>query len=505
MSVVDLTPAAIERLTSGILRDSRTPGLKIEAKPTGRKVWLFRRRLAGTSKIVNVSLGAFPAYSIAAARTWATNLNATIERGKDPRELKRAEDKRLAMTVRAAHDLYMAAVIRGERRAVKPRTIADKKKIYDRDIGPRLGKASLYQLTEDECWDAVYDKANTSKDRANKMAGELACFLRWCCGREGRMAGIEAMSHPAPTLIATWFSTGPKANTRFLNEEEIGWLFQALAEEPLVYRRGIILLLMTAARRNELFGAPAHEIVDGVWTLPVERSKTGKENIVALGPWGRKLAQTNHAWLFPSPRLDGPQIFGWFKARDRLHARMELLAGQPIARWHFHDLRRTFKTNSSRVGIADEVSELMLNHKRTGVKGIYNKNEELDARAAGFLAWERFLVDIATKAGVADALMCPAGTEPSVIQSSSPRTPRIRPPASCSVVFNLPTSTGLEPGTSRRMFTPEAWSEFAHTAPKLMLAVKIVPADVAANDRSGVGTDTNVGKLLDGNEFYRRQ
>ncbi|WEK43371.1 MAG: integrase arm-type DNA-binding domain-containing protein [Candidatus Sphingomonas colombiensis] len=406
MAVLDLTPAAIERLTSGILRDSRTPGLKIEAMPTGRKLWSFRRRVAGTAKTVRESLGAFPTYSIGDARNWAAGLNASIERGEDPRELKRAEDARLAMTVHAAHELYMAAVIRGDRRAVKPRTIADKKSIYSRDIGPRLGNTNLYQLTEDECWNAVYDKANASKDRANKMAGELACFLRWCCGREGRMAGIERMEHPAPTLIATWFSTGPKANTRFLDEQELGWLFQALTKETLFYRRGILLLLLTAARRNELFGASSCEFVEGIWTLPIERSKTGKENIVALGPWGRRMAQTNREWLFPSSRLDGPQFFGWFQVRDRLHARMEQLAGHPIARWHFHDFRRTFKTNSSRVGIKDDVSELMLNHKRTGVRGIYNKNEELEARAAGFLAWERFLMGIAIKGGVADALMC---------------------------------------------------------------------------------------------------
>ncbi|HZU64188.1 MAG TPA: hypothetical protein VFF98_10920 [Novosphingobium sp.] len=60
---------------------------------------------------------------------------------------------------------------------------------------------------------------------------------------------------------------------------------RALVDEPLVYRRGFLLLL-TAARSNELFGAPASEIVDGLWTLPADRSKNGEENYVALGPWG---------------------------------------------------------------------------------------------------------------------------------------------------------------------------------------------------------------------------
>lgn len=34
----------------------------------------------------------------------------------------------------------------------------------------------------------------------------------------------------------------------------------------------------------------------------------------------------------------------------------------------------------------------MLNHKRKGIEGIYNKNQELELRAAGFALWERDLL-----------------------------------------------------------------------------------------------------------------
>src|SRR3546814_17971067 len=84
--------------------------------------------------------------------------------------------------------------------------------MYTRDIGPRIGSKVLAQLTEDDCWDAVYDKAKASKHRANKMAGELSCFLKWCAGREGRMAGIMLKEPPATTLNSNWFDTGPTAN-----------------------------------------------------------------------------------------------------------------------------------------------------------------------------------------------------------------------------------------------------------------------------------------------------
>ena len=403
----NFSPSSIDALTSGKRSDPLVTGLCVTVNAAGKKIWLFRRRVAKSGAIVTLKLGGFPAYSIPAARQWASQLNEAIERGEDPRVSMRIEKARAALTVEKAHTIYMEAMKRGDRKTLKPRTLSDKAVIFTRDIKPRLGTKTLADLTENECWDAVYDKAKASKVRANKMAGELSCFLRWCSGREGRMAGIELAAHPAPTLNSNWFSTGPKANKRFLNDDELGWLFQALVQVSLVYRRGFVLLLLTAARRNELFGAPASEVVDGLWTLPPERSKNGEKNIVALAPWGRRLAQTNHAWLFPSPRINGPQLFGWFKARDRVHGRMEELAGCKIPPWHFHDLRRTFRSNARRLGIDRDIAELMLNHKRKGIEGVYDKNQELELRAVGFAAWEAFLVEIANSVRVAECLNAP--------------------------------------------------------------------------------------------------
>lgn len=400
---VNLTPARIDRLSSGALADRQVAGLSIVATAGGKKRWRFRRAVFGTKTILELILGTFPDYSIGDAREWAEPLSRAVARGEDPRQSKR-EEEILATSVSAAHRLYMEAMRRGDRKQLKPRTLEDKDVIYTRDIGPRLGVRILGELTDDDCWDAVYDKARASKHRANKMAGELSCFLRWCCGREGRMAGIKLATHPAPSLNSNWFDTGPKANKRFLNEAEIGWLFRALVDEELVYRRGFVLLLLSAARRNELFGAPTSEVSDGVWTLPPERSKNGEENIVALGPWGRELVKTNAIWLFTSPRIDGPQLFGWFKARDRVHARMEEFAGKKIARWHFHDFRRTFRSNARNLGIDRDIAELMLNHKRKGMEDIYDKSQELELRSAGFAVWERYLLGIADREKVASEL-----------------------------------------------------------------------------------------------------
>ena len=70
-----LTPTLIDDLRVGKLDDPETGGLAIEMLPSGKKRWRFRRRIAGGGDIVKLSLGLFPAFTIAAAREWANGLN----------------------------------------------------------------------------------------------------------------------------------------------------------------------------------------------------------------------------------------------------------------------------------------------------------------------------------------------------------------------------------------------------------------------------------------------
>jgi hypothetical protein len=70
-----LTPALIDDLKTGKIEDPETGGLAIEVLSSGKKRWRFRRRLAGHRGLLRLSLGLYPAYTIAAAREWANRLN----------------------------------------------------------------------------------------------------------------------------------------------------------------------------------------------------------------------------------------------------------------------------------------------------------------------------------------------------------------------------------------------------------------------------------------------
>ncbi len=172
------TPAAIEMLQKGSLLDPLTPGLRIELLASGKKKWKYHRRVIGGDEVVKATLGAFPAHTIADARKWADALNERVEAGVDPREEQRAANERAGMTVARAHAFYIQAAREGRasraKRVNRPRTIVDKLKIFRCDIEPKLGKKSIYEITETDLLKLVNAKGKSAKVRANRLTG-LRC------------------------------------------------------------------------------------------------------------------------------------------------------------------------------------------------------------------------------------------------------------------------------------------------------------------------------------------
>lgn len=115
----------------------------------------------------------------------------------------------------------------------------------------------------------------------------------------------------------------------------------------------------------------------------------------------------------PSPRKNGPKLDGWYKILARVQKRMAEIAGQPIPHFTFHDLRRTLRSNTKRLKIDFETAEAMINHKKKGLEEIYDAYDLFEEKREGFAKWEKFLVGLAIKADVAEALSIPSEAMPS--------------------------------------------------------------------------------------------
>lgn len=412
--VQPFTPTTIDALKTGKMSDPLRAGLFIEVGKRG-KIWKYYRRIGGSGVPLKMSFGGYPANTMAAARAWADDLNQKVERGVDPREAQRESKAALALTVDAIHAAYIEDITKGARKTLKPRTISDKVTLYNRDVKPSLGSKSLGQITPDLLWQLVEDKGEVAPVRANRMAAELKVFFKWCVSRAGQKAGVKLQADPATTLNGKHFEES-KGKERYLTDDEIKWFFQALAMEQRMsastsYRRGFLLLLLTGCRRDEVIYAPSSEYRDGVWHIPGSRVKNDQNHIIKLGPWGQSLMQTNSEWLIPHPSGEGPISEDvWYNIRDRILRRMTQLAGYEIPTWSPHDLRRTLRSNSRKLGIDYETREAMLNHVKKGLERRYDVENMEDDMADGFARWELKLIGLAHEANVADALGCPLTT-----------------------------------------------------------------------------------------------
>lgn len=408
---IPFTPASLDAMINvRILADPLTPGLAIEVLSSGKKRWKYRRKIVGRDVTVTLFGGLYPTHSIAAAREWAQGLNEQIEAGLDPREVRREEKARSEMTVARAHELYMVAVHEGRasraKRRNKPRTIADKLEIFERDIKPRLGKRSVYEINERDLIKLVTAKGKVAKVRANRLAAELKVFFGWASSLRGLEVGLE--NDPSRRLGDLKFPEVPRQ--RKLSLEEIEWFLNAVVEEERAFQRGMLLWLLTAARISEVGQAKRNELVNGIWTIPPARVKNSNAHSIALGPWGLSLMATDSEWVFPAvSKKDRPRNRSvWYKARDRVLARMSELAGKPIERFTPHDFRRTVRSNTKRLKVDFDTAEAMLNHVKKGLERTYDRYDLEEEKRASFLKWETEIAGIAIRAGLAAKLALPS-------------------------------------------------------------------------------------------------
>ena len=62
-----------------------------------------------------------------------------------------------------------------------------------------------------------------------------------------------------------------------------------------------------------------------------------------------------------------------------------------VRRFTPHDLRSTMKSHMRALGVPRDISEMCLNHKLSGVEGIYDRHTYFDERKEALEKWARFL------------------------------------------------------------------------------------------------------------------
>jgi integrase len=392
-----LTAASIEKFKPGAARreipDGLLGGLYLIVQPSGARSWAVRYRLRG--KPTKFTIGAYPAFDLAAARKAAREVLQEVARGGDP--ARQREERRRA---EAADDDFEAVARLWIERDQRPhnrtwleaarllglrpdpedekRLVATKGGLVDRWGDRKL--ADIRRADIIYIMDSIV--ARGVPYVANRTVGCLRSLFSWCISRDMITANPCIGVKPQPE----------KSRDRVLDDEELQAVWTAADKLGWPFGPIVQLLILTGARREEIGALRWSEVKGDQIELSGDRTKNGQPHIIPLSAPAIAIIENLHrvhgSKLVFTSTGETP-VSGFSKVADRLDA----MLGLPD--WRLHDLRRTVATGLQRLGTRLEVTEAVLGHtsgSRAGVVGIYQRHDWADEKRAALDAWARHVV-----------------------------------------------------------------------------------------------------------------
>jgi integrase len=359
------------------LWDSALRGFGLKVAKGGSKSYVVQYRAGrgrgSPTKRITIGKHGSP-WTPATARKEALRLLGMVAGGADPageKSAKRKEQKGPRNTVRAVAEEWL------KRDQGSNRRLPEVRRILDRDVLPAIGDkpiAGLRKRDVIEMIDAITDRG--SGIMANRTLAIVKRLLTWAAGRDIMDSNVAQ------------FVEAPAEETRrerVLSDAELVDIWHVADTQGGPYGAGVKLLMLTAARREEIFGLSQDELDlhGAAIRLPASRTKVGEGRTIPLSPQAVAILEA-------LPRLAGPYLLSATGERpwcDFPRSKRYLDARLPgMKPWVLHDLRRSVATGLQRLGARLETIEAVLGHvsgSRRGIVGTYQRHAfETEARAA---------------------------------------------------------------------------------------------------------------------------
>ena len=382
--------------------DAKTPGLYLIVQPSGKRSWAVRYRSGAKHR--RMSLGKFPAMSLADARSKARDVQAAAQGGDDPAgEREQAKAAKIEARLSERDKIRTLVGDYTKRHLAKLKSGNDVSAQFRRHVLPIWGDCDVHEIARRDVLallDGIADSGRIAT--ANRVRVYLSHFFGWCVSRD--ILAISPVQGVKPV--------GKEASReRVLTDDEIRWFWRACDDLGFPWGPMGQILLLTGQRRGEVAGMRDSEIVGGEWHLPPERTKNGRAHNV---PLSRAVSDV----LGAVERIKGKPsmvftttgetpLSGFYKGRNHIAERMAEIAsdeaGAPveIPHWTFHDLRRTAATGMARLGIPVRVTEAVLNHASGtggGIVGTYQRYDYADEKRAALATWAEHVKNTTNRA-----------------------------------------------------------------------------------------------------------
>ncbi|WP_206482995.1 site-specific integrase [Thalassotalea sp. G2M2-11] len=389
MSVIEKNNRVAELVEQGQPAfESIYQGLYIDVKSRGTASWVFRYQLFGKRR--QFKIGAYGVdhddlLDVEDAIKIAIDCRKKLNGGIDPKlDAERLQYKKL-VTFDDCAQKYLTQ----KQERIKTAYIYER--VYNNEIKPYLGNVRMDRIHSYDI-DSVIQRVLDSKRPA--VANQVLLFIK-------RVYRVAVKYQVVMSNIAQEFSQTEDAGgadnrrQRFLEEQEIELAFGVFREHPnkipTASYIALSLLLVLGVRKMELLSARWQQIDLNSKTFKLfsEGTKTATALIVPIPdlaiPLFRdlKILSRHSDYLFPNRKESkNPHI-----SEDTLNDAISALFGVAYGNRkpgpdymteagvdHFtvHDLRRTFRTLLSKLGVKKEIAEKCINHKLKGVEKTYD-------------------------------------------------------------------------------------------------------------------------------------
>jgi integrase len=336
--------------------DTQVSGLALRVSER-RKSWTFHYTL---DKRRRLTFGAYPAISLAGARTRADEARTAVAAGHNP-HLTASE------TLRDICESYLA------REGDKLRNTKWRKGVLDRHVYPTLGARPIAEIRRSEIvrlLDRIEEGSGPSM--ATQTLSLVRKIMNWHATRSD-----DFVSPVVRGMART--ERSEQARDRILTDDELRAIWRA---DGGLFGNYVRFLLLTAARRNEAAQMTWAELQGSDWTLPAARNKTGVDLVRPLSQAAREIiGALPKAGEFVWSTNGGAVPIGGFTQFKR---RFDDASG--TSGWALHDLRRSARSLMSRAGVPSDHAERCLGHVIGGVRGVYDRHEYHSEKARAFEA-----------------------------------------------------------------------------------------------------------------------
>ena len=385
-----LTDTKIRNLkpTSAVYRVADSNGLCIEMRPAGSKIWRYRYRFA--SKANMITLGEYPAVTLAQARAERDRHRALLKAGSDPAQVVRIQ--RAVQVEKAGNTFTVVAAELLEKRARKltPGSVVRERRLLERDLGGFLGDLPIHEITAPLLLVALRKiEERGAIETAHRARAAASLVFRYA------IATGRATGNPAADLIGALISTQTKHFASITEPEDVAKLLTAIwgyQGSPVVLA-ALKLSAFLFVRPGELRHARWADInLDNAeWRYVTSKTKTphivplAKQSVEILRevrPFARR-----SEYVFPGVRSPSKPI-----SENTINAALRYL-GFDNTMMTAHGFRAMARTLLDEVlGFRPDFIEHQLAHAvRDPLGRAYNRTSHVDERTKMMQAWADYL------------------------------------------------------------------------------------------------------------------